>query len=143
LSPPNLLVEEYPGDIHGPAYYEFCIAKTPPRVDGPETEITDRPGLIDAIGTWCGQPMLGPALPRSAYIHVPSAAITAAIATSRSWPARRSIARIWRPGKELSWLKSRTRWTRFFGGGTPTHLPPQGAGQLFELAKRWFTRPRL
>src|SRR6185503_10027665 len=45
VATPNLQVEEYPGDIHGPAYYEFGIAKNPLRVDGPETEITDRPGL--------------------------------------------------------------------------------------------------
>ena len=45
VATPNLLVEEYPGDIHGPAYYEFGIAKNPLRVQGPETEITSRPGL--------------------------------------------------------------------------------------------------
>ena len=45
VATPNVLVEEYPGDIHGPAYYEFGIAKNPLRVDGPETEITSRPGL--------------------------------------------------------------------------------------------------
>src|SRR5258705_12566329 len=51
VATPNLLVEEYPGDIHGPAYYEFGITKNPLRVDGPETEITDRPGLgIDVDG---------------------------------------------------------------------------------------------
>lgn len=45
VATPNLQVEDYPGDIHGPAYYEFHIAKSPLRVEGPETEITSRPGL--------------------------------------------------------------------------------------------------
>ena len=42
---PNLRVEDYPGDIHGPAYYEFRIVHEPLSIAGPVTTITDRPGL--------------------------------------------------------------------------------------------------
>jgi L-alanine-DL-glutamate epimerase-like enolase superfamily enzyme len=42
---PNLRVEEFPGDLHGPAYYEFRIVKEPLSIVGPVTTITDRPGL--------------------------------------------------------------------------------------------------
>jgi muconate cycloisomerase len=41
----NLRVEEFPGDIHGPAYYEFRIVKEPLEIAGPVTTITSRPGL--------------------------------------------------------------------------------------------------
>ena len=45
VATPNLCVEQYPGDIHGPAYYEFGIAKEPLSIAGPITTITSRPGL--------------------------------------------------------------------------------------------------
>jgi muconate cycloisomerase len=45
VATPNLQVERFPGDIHGPAYYEFRIVKDPLRINGPVTTITDRPGL--------------------------------------------------------------------------------------------------
>jgi muconate cycloisomerase len=45
VATPNLCVEEYPGDIHGPEYYEFRIVKEPLSIVGPVTTITDRPGL--------------------------------------------------------------------------------------------------
>lgn len=41
----NLQVEEWPGDIHGPAYYEQRLVKEPLTIRGPVTTITDRPGL--------------------------------------------------------------------------------------------------
>ena len=41
----NLRVEEYPGDIHGPAYYEFRVAREPLSIAGPVTTITSKPGL--------------------------------------------------------------------------------------------------
>jgi L-Ala-D/L-Glu epimerase len=41
----NLRVEEWPGDIHGPAYYELRVVKEPLSIVGPITTITDRPGL--------------------------------------------------------------------------------------------------
>ena len=45
VATPNLRVEEYPGDLHGPAYYEQRIVKEPLSIVGPVTTITDRPGL--------------------------------------------------------------------------------------------------
>ncbi len=45
VATPNLRVEEYPGDIHGPAYYEFRIVHEPLSIAGPVTTITSRPGL--------------------------------------------------------------------------------------------------
>jgi L-Ala-D/L-Glu epimerase / N-acetyl-D-glutamate racemase len=45
VATPNLQVEEWPGDIHGPAYYEARVVKQPLSIDGPVTTITDRPGL--------------------------------------------------------------------------------------------------
>ncbi len=41
----NLCVEEWPGDIHGPVYYEQRLVKEPLDIRGPITKITDRPGL--------------------------------------------------------------------------------------------------
>src|SRR5262249_43732094 len=45
VATPNLRVEEWPGDIHGPAYYETRIVKEPLSIEGPITMINDRPGL--------------------------------------------------------------------------------------------------
>lgn len=45
VATPNLQVEQWPGDIHGPAYYEVRIVKEPLSIVGPLTTITDRPGL--------------------------------------------------------------------------------------------------
>jgi len=45
VATPNLRVEEYPGDIHGPAYYEFRIGKEPLAIAGSVTTLTSRPGL--------------------------------------------------------------------------------------------------
>lgn len=45
VATPNLQVEKWPGDIHGPAYYEICLVKEPLVVQGPLTHISDKPGL--------------------------------------------------------------------------------------------------
>src|SRR4029079_17651690 len=45
VATPNLQVETWPGDIHGPDYYEICLVKEPLRIEGPITQITDNPGL--------------------------------------------------------------------------------------------------
>jgi muconate cycloisomerase len=45
VATPNLRVEDWPGDIHGPAYYETRIVNEPLSIVGPVTTITDRPGL--------------------------------------------------------------------------------------------------
>jgi len=41
----NIKIEDYPGDVLGPAYHENGIARTPIEIEGPITTITDRPGL--------------------------------------------------------------------------------------------------
>jgi muconate cycloisomerase len=41
----NLQVEQWPGDIHGPVYYETRLVKNPLAIQGPLTTITDKPGL--------------------------------------------------------------------------------------------------
>jgi L-alanine-DL-glutamate epimerase-like enolase superfamily enzyme len=41
----NLQVEMWPGDIHGPEYYEVRLVKEPLSIEGPITRITDKPGL--------------------------------------------------------------------------------------------------
>ncbi|HEV3023652.1 MAG TPA: enolase C-terminal domain-like protein [Pirellulales bacterium] len=41
----NMQVEKYPGDILGPDYHEFSIARQPIRIEGPLTTVPDRPGL--------------------------------------------------------------------------------------------------
>jgi L-alanine-DL-glutamate epimerase-like enolase superfamily enzyme len=45
VATPNLKVEQWPGDIHGPAYYEVRVVKEPLSIEGPITTITNRPGL--------------------------------------------------------------------------------------------------
>jgi muconate cycloisomerase len=45
VATPNLRVEDYPGDIHGPEYYEFRVVKEPLSIVGPVTTLTSRPGL--------------------------------------------------------------------------------------------------
>jgi L-alanine-DL-glutamate epimerase-like enolase superfamily enzyme len=41
----NLQVEQWPGDIHGPAYYETRLVKNPLSIQGPLTTITNKSGL--------------------------------------------------------------------------------------------------
>jgi muconate cycloisomerase len=45
VATPNLQVETWPGDIHGPAYYEQRLVKDPLVIDGPLTTLTSKPGL--------------------------------------------------------------------------------------------------
>lgn len=41
----NLQIESIPGDVLGPSYHEFSIARQPIEIEGPCVTITDRPGL--------------------------------------------------------------------------------------------------
>lgn len=41
----NFDVKRYPGDMLGPAYHEFSIAREPIQIDGPLVYVPDRPGL--------------------------------------------------------------------------------------------------
>lgn len=45
VSTPNMRVEDFPGDMLGPAYHEVSIVKQPLDIRGPLTTITNRPGL--------------------------------------------------------------------------------------------------
>src|SRR5262245_47191368 len=45
VAAPNMRVEDWPGDIHGPAYYEVRIVKDPLSIAGPVTTLTAQPGL--------------------------------------------------------------------------------------------------
>jgi L-Ala-D/L-Glu epimerase len=49
VATPNLRVEEYPGDIHGPAYYETRVVQQPLAIEGPVTVIPSSPGLGVAV----------------------------------------------------------------------------------------------
>jgi oxygen-independent coproporphyrinogen III oxidase len=79
--------------------------------------------------------------PRSAYIHVPFCRHHCGYCNFTLVAGRDDLIAMYLEAlaRELSWLKeSHEVDTLFFGGGTPTHLPPQELAQLFELAKRWF-----
>ena len=41
----NMQVERFPGDVLGPEYHEFSIARNPLAINGPVITITDKPGL--------------------------------------------------------------------------------------------------
>lgn len=45
VSTQNVQVEKYPGDVLGPDYHEFSIARDPIQIAGPLTTISNRPGL--------------------------------------------------------------------------------------------------
>jgi L-Ala-D/L-Glu epimerase len=45
VATPNLQVEKWPGDIHGPVYYEVRLVQSPLKIEGPITQLTNRPGL--------------------------------------------------------------------------------------------------
>jgi oxygen-independent coproporphyrinogen-3 oxidase len=78
---------------------------------------------------------------RAAYIHVPFCRhhcgyCNFTLVAGRDdliWEYMEALAR------ELSWLKSpREVDTLFFGGGTPTHLPPAQLKRLFAIVRQWF-----
>jgi muconate cycloisomerase len=45
VATPNVQIETYPGDLLGPDYHEFSIAREPISIQGPITVLTSRPGL--------------------------------------------------------------------------------------------------
>ena len=45
VATPNIQVERYPGDMLGPDYHEFSIAREPVQIDGPLVTVPDGPGL--------------------------------------------------------------------------------------------------
>ncbi len=42
---PNMKVETYPGDVLGPMYHEFSVARNPLRIEGPVIHCPEGPGL--------------------------------------------------------------------------------------------------
>jgi oxygen-independent coproporphyrinogen-3 oxidase len=79
--------------------------------------------------------------PRAAYVHVPfcwhrCGYCNFTLIAGRDDLIERYLRAV---AKELMLLGERRPVdTLFFGGGTPTHLPPQQLAQLFELAREWF-----
>ncbi len=85
--------------------------------------------------------MLGPAAPRSAYIHVPFCRHHCGYCNFTLVAGRDDLiaAYLEALAKEISWLQEPHEVdTLFFGGGTPTHLQPAELTELLDLAKRWF-----
>ena len=79
--------------------------------------------------------------PRSAYIHVPFCRHHCGYCNFTLVAGRDDLIAAYLEAleKELSWLETpREVDTLFFGGGTPTHLPPRELAQLLALAKQWF-----
>lgn len=79
--------------------------------------------------------------PRAAYVHVPFCRHRCGYCNFTLIAGRDDlIERYLRAlAKELMLLGERRPVdTLFFGGGTPTHLPPQQLAQLFELVREWF-----
>jgi oxygen-independent coproporphyrinogen-3 oxidase len=79
--------------------------------------------------------------PRAAYIHVPFCRQRCGYCNFTLLAGRDDLigAYLDALARELSWLaEPRPVDTLFFGGGTPTHLPPAELRRLFETARRWF-----
>jgi oxygen-independent coproporphyrinogen III oxidase len=77
---------------------------------------------------------------RSAYIHVPFCRHRCGYCNFTLVAGRDDlIARYLQALQcELSWLEQpREVDTLFFGGGTPTHLPPSQLARLFEVVRQW------
>ena len=76
------------------------------------------------------------ATPRAAYIHVPFCRHRCGYCNFTLVAGRDDLIEAYLEAlaHELSWLEQpREVETLFFGGGTPTHLPPRQLARLFEL----------
>ncbi len=79
--------------------------------------------------------------PRAAYVHVPFCRHRCGYCNFTLIAGRDDLIEryLHALAKELMLLgEARSVETLFFGGGTPTHLPPEQLAQLFELAREWF-----
>jgi oxygen-independent coproporphyrinogen-3 oxidase len=79
--------------------------------------------------------------PRAAYVHVPFCRHRCGYCNFTLIAGRDDLIEryLHALAKELMLLGERQPVdTLFFGGGTPTHLPPPRLAQLFELAREWF-----
>ncbi|HZN32779.1 MAG TPA: radical SAM family heme chaperone HemW [Pirellulaceae bacterium] len=77
---------------------------------------------------------------RSAYIHVPFCRHRCGYCNFTLVAGRDDLIDSYLDAlaRELSWLaEPRQVETLFFGGGTPTHLPPQQLERLFEIVWKW------
>ncbi len=45
VATPNMRVDLFPGDMLGPVYHEFSVAREPMEIRGPLTTVSERPGL--------------------------------------------------------------------------------------------------
>ncbi len=80
--------------------------------------------------------------PRAAYLHVPFCAHRCGYCDFTLVAGRDDLTDDYLRAMsvELSSLEHpREIDTLFFGGGTPTHLPPKQLAGLLELARKWFT----
>jgi putative oxygen-independent coproporphyrinogen III oxidase len=80
-------------------------------------------------------------LPRSAYIHVPFCRHRCGYCNFTLVAGRDDLIEAYLEAlaRELSWLEQpREVETLFFGGGTPTHLPPRQLERLFAIVREWF-----
>lgn len=81
------------------------------------------------------------AVPRAAYIHVPFCRHRCGYCNFTLIAGRDDLMQRYLEALagELALLQQPHEVdTLFFGGGTPTHLPPQDLAQLLSLAKKWF-----
>ena len=83
--------------------------------------------------------------PRAAYVHVPFCRHRCGYCNFTLLAGRDDLfdAYLEAIERELSWLESpRGVDTLYFGGGTPTHLPPPALKRLLETARHWFPPAR-
>lgn len=81
------------------------------------------------------------AVPRAAYIHVPFCRHRCGYCNFTLIAGRDDLMQRYLEALagELALLQQPHEVdTLFFGGGTPTHLPPQDLAELLSLAKKWF-----
>jgi oxygen-independent coproporphyrinogen-3 oxidase len=79
--------------------------------------------------------------PRAAYVHVPFCKHRCGYCNFTLVAGRDDLIDAYLEAieRELSWLdRPREVGTLFFGGGTPTHLPPEKLRRLIEIVLHWF-----
>lgn len=79
--------------------------------------------------------------PRAAYVHVPFCKHRCGYCNFTLVAGRDDLIDSYLTAieRELSWLeRPREVETLFFGGGTPTHLPPDKLRRLIETVRHWF-----
>jgi oxygen-independent coproporphyrinogen-3 oxidase len=79
--------------------------------------------------------------PRAAYVHVPFCKHRCGYCNFTLVAGRDDLVDSYLKAieRELSWLeRPREVETLFFGGGTPTHLPPDTLRRLIETVRLWF-----